>query len=92
MAEIENENKKLVVDSETYFNLQMVKADDAIAAAEVTAAKAQLNVAIAKKDKTQTILDFHYNNLKAIQEKQLEKDKQTDLSANSDQIIPDAEK
>ena len=80
----EPEKKKLVVDAETYFTLQLAKADDTIAAAEVTAAKAQLNVANAKKEKTQTILDFHYNNLKDLQSQQASQTKPNECDLPDD--------
>jgi hypothetical protein len=88
MTETQAQAQKLVVDSETYFALQMAKADDTIAAAEVAAATAQLNVAKAKKDKTQAIIDFHYSNLKSMQEKQLtSSDKSSDKKEDSNEEV-----
>jgi len=54
----------IVVDPETYLQLQLATIDNDIALAEIQVADAQLEVAKAKQRKSQTIIDFNIDQLK----------------------------
>lgn len=62
--------QKVVVNAQTFFALQMAQLDNNIADSELHEAEAALEVARAKKVKTQSILDFNIDQIEQQQRQQ----------------------
>jgi hypothetical protein len=69
---------KIIVDAQTFLALQIAQLDNNIADAEVHEAEASLEVAKAKKMKTQTILDFNIDQVEKQQALQKQQQPQTE--------------
>lgn len=73
---------QVVVDVQTFFTLQMSQLDNNIADAEVREAESALEVAKAKKLKTQSILDFNIDQIEK-QQKQTQQVQAPDKTVDS---------